>query len=121
MIVLGFPDDPALAEALILRLKGLPERERVAVTFEIEKLEDIRAAQRDGLASQAVATFNRRYDVFVLEPVPGPSLIVAQDKRTDRFKLADICATWPRVDFAIAKAAAAFGETVEEQHIWPRR
>jgi hypothetical protein len=121
-ITLDPPDDPAIADALLDRLKSLPLKEGNAVSAVIQILEDLRVTNAGrSLRPEGVATFNRRFDVFVLEPNPGPNLIVVHDRQEDRFVLADICDHWPTVDYAIDKSALALGETATERSYWPRR
>jgi hypothetical protein len=122
VVVLEFPDDLGIQDTLRKRLKGLSNKEGLAVAFEIQKLEDIRvAAERDLLSRSRMATFNHRYDVFVLDPQPGPALVVARDRQTARFVLTDVVEHWPTPDHAIAQSAIALNETVTERYIQPRR
>jgi hypothetical protein len=121
MIVVDFPEDVALREALRARLRKLPNYpEGAAVAAEIQKLDDIASRRRihSALPKERVATFNRRYDVFVFQPKVGPALIVAHDTQDDTYILADIHDLWPTTDYAVAKSAAAVKKTVAEVHYW---
>ena len=102
------PADRISRERVLKKLDALSTEARREVLFELQKLADSGALQRE-----RVAIVNDKYDVYIFEPSPPASIVVISDPGTAKHVLADLDTSTPTPRQAAEIGARAIGEIVK--------